>query len=270
MAGRELAPAGRTLAAVAAKGILARAPADPSLADTSLADREKRIHTLERLVVRIGTTLILIIVALMVLAAFDVQIGPALAGLGVAGIAVGFGAQTLVRDWLAGIFILAENQYSRGDVVSIAGVAGVVEDFSLRRTVLRDLDGVVHTVPNGQVAVASNLTRLWARVNLDVQVAYGTDMSEATRVLDKIGRQLAEDAEWASRIVEAPSVLRVEELGDSGVTLKILGTVRPGDQWAVTGELRRRILAAFGKARIEIPYPHRTVITRDESATASD
>jgi len=122
------------------------------------AELERRVNTIARLGLRVAGTVIVLIAVLMALDLFGIDIGPAVAGLGIAGIAVGFGAQTLIRDWLAGIFVVLENQYSSGDVVRIAGVEGVVEDFSLRRTVLRDLDGSVHTVPNGLVTVASNLT----------------------------------------------------------------------------------------------------------------
>lgn len=251
-------------ARMAADRILTRdaEEAEPSTLDVGAVEREKRIRTVQSLAVRIGGVVIVIVITLMILSVFGIQIAPALAGLGVVGIAVGLGAQTLVKDWLAGIFILTENQFSRGDVVKIGGVAGVVEEFSLRRTVLRDLDGIVHTVPNGSITVASNLTRLWANVNLDVQISYESDLDTAVEVLDQLGEELVADETWGPKILEAPKVLRVDELADSGVTLKILGKVRPAEQWGVAGELRRRILARFGQARIEIPYPHRTIIQR--------
>lgn len=226
-------------------------------------DLERRVKTLQRLAVRIASALIGLIALLMILDQFEISIGPAIAGLGVVGIAVGFGAQTLIRDWLAGVFIILENQYSAGDVVRIGGVDGVVEDFSLRRTTLRDLDGTVHTVPNGSIVVASNMTRGWARVNLDISVAYDTDIDRASAIIDEVGRSLTEDPEWRDRVIEAPSVMRVNALGDSAVDLKVLGQVRPAEQWAVTGELRKRILAAFAEAGIEIPFPHRVMVTRE-------
>ena len=222
----------------------------------------RRVNTIGRLVMRIGGAVIVVIAVLMALGQFSIDIGPAVAGLGVVGIAVGFGAQTLIRDWLAGIFVVLENQYSEGDVVRIGGVEGVVESFSLRRTTLRDLDGTVHSVPNGHITVASNLTRLWARVNLDISVAYDTDIDAATDLINRVGEEMQSDDEWGPRLLEAPKVMRVNALADSAVTLKVLGQVRAAEQWAVAGELRKRILAAFGRGGVEIPFPHQVIVTR--------
>ena len=139
---------------------------------------------------------------------------------------------------------------------------GTVEDFTLRRTTLRDLDGVVHTVPNGEIKVASNMTRVWARINQDVTVAYGTDIDKAIEVVDDVGREMAGDPAWKRRVLEAPRVERVQALAENGITLKILGTVRAADQWAAAGDLRKRLLAAFKEHGIEIPRPQRVVLTR--------
>ena len=234
------------------------------------AELERRVNTIGRLVVRIAGVAISVIAGLMALRLFGIDIGPAVAGLGVVGIAVGFGAQTLVRDWLAGVFIVLENQYSQGDVIRIAGVDGVVEDFSLRRTTLRDLDGTVHTVPNGQIIVASNMTRVWARVNLDINVAYDTDLNRAGELIDRVGEDLRADPEWGPRLLEAPKVVRVEALADSSVKLKVLGQVRAAEQWAVGGELRKRILASFTAAGITIPFPHQVVVTRGPIEAADE
>jgi small-conductance mechanosensitive channel len=230
------------------------------------AELQKRVRTLEALATRLTAAILMVIAGLTVLGVFNVNVGPAIAGIGVIGIAVGLGAQTLVKDWLAGIFIILENQFSEGDIVSAAGVAGVVEDFSLRRTALRDLDGTLHTVPNGLITVASNLTRGWARVNLDVSVAYDTDIERATAVLNRIGQELLADETWGPKLLEPPSVARVNALTDSSVDIKVLGQVRPAEQWGVAGELRRRILAAFAANDIEIPFPHRVVINRPAGA----
>jgi small conductance mechanosensitive channel len=178
-------------------------------------------------------------------------------------VALGFGAQHLVKDYLNGALILIENQFAKGDIVRIAGVSGSVEDFSLRRTTLRDLDGIVHTVPNGEIGVASNFTRVWARINQDVMVAYGTDIDKAIDVVDGVGRDMASDPVWNRRIMEPPRVERVEALGDYGITLKVLGMVRAPERWAAGGELRKRLLAAFDRHGIEIPRPQRVVLARD-------
>lgn len=256
----------RQASTAAIRRLLERRVASREQTPATQAELEQRIGTLQSLAVRITGLIILVIAALMVLAVFAINIAPALAGLGVVGIAVGFGAQALFRDWLAGIFIVVENQYSVGDVVTVAGVSGLVEDISLRRTLLRDLDGAVHTVPNGQIAVASNLTSDWSRVNLDVGVAYDTDIDRATEVINRIGIAMTEDEAWKGRLLEPPAVLRVNSLDDSSVTIKVLGRVLPGEQWGVAGELRRRILRGFASAGIEIPFPHRVVIRRDGAA----
>ena len=144
--------------------------------------------------------------------------------------------------------------------MSVAGVTGTVEDFSLRTTTIRDLDGVVHTVPNGEIKVASNRTRVWARINQDVTVAYGTDIEKATTVVNEVGVEMAADPAWRRRVLEAPRVERVEALGEYGITLKVLGMVRATEQPAASGELRRRLLVAFAANGIEIPRPQRVVL----------
>jgi small conductance mechanosensitive channel len=137
-----------------------------------------------------------------------------------------------------------------------------VEDFTLRRTTLRDGDGTVHTVPNGEISVASNLTRVFGRVNVEIQVVYGTDVDNAIAVVNAVGRQLADDPEWGARILEAPQVDRVSALGDYGITLAILGKVRASEQWGVGGELRKRLLAAFNSNGIQMPQQQRVILTQ--------
>jgi small-conductance mechanosensitive channel len=242
--------------------------------ELSAVEIQKRMKTIEGLATNVIRGFVILVATLMILGELNLDIGPAVAGLGVVGIAVGFGTQSIVRDYFTGALILIENQYSQGDVVSIAGVSGSVEDFSLRRTTLRDLSGVVHTVPNGEIHVASNMTRVWARINEDVSVAYDTDIAQATQVVNEVGESMAADPDWRRRIMEPPHVERVQALGDSGITLKVLGMVRGGEQWAAAGELRMRLLAAFAEHGIEIPYPHRVVISRevppDPAAAAAD
>lgn len=252
------------------RAILDREATEGTAQELSAVEIKKRMDTLDDLGAHALQFFIVVIAGLMVLGQIGLDIGPAVAGLGVIGIAVGFGAQALVRDYLNGALILAENQFSKGDVVRLAGVAGTVEDFNLRRTTLRDIDGVVHTVPNGEIKVASNLTRVWSRINQDITVAYGTDIDRAIEVVDKIGREMADDAIWKRRILEAPRVERVEALGEYGVTLKILGSVRAPEQWAAGGEFRKRLLAGLEANGIEIPRPQRVILSRDPAAlTAS-
>jgi small conductance mechanosensitive channel len=250
------------------KALLDREATEGTAQELSAVELRKRMDTLDELGSRVIQAFIVIIAGLMVLEKLGLNIGPAIAGLGVVGIAVGFGAQAFVRDYLTGALILVENQYAKGDIVRIAGVAGTVEDFSLRRTTLRDLDGVVHTVPNGEIKVASNLTRVWARVNQDVTIAYGTDVDTAIDVVDGVGREMAEDPVWKRRILEPPRVERVEALGEYGITLKILGSVRAAEQWSTAGELRKRLLNAFREHGIEIPRPQRVVLANDSSELA--
>jgi small conductance mechanosensitive channel len=247
------------------KALLDREVAEGTAQELSAVEIRKRMDTLEGLGTNVVRVFVMVIGGVMILGELDLDIGPAVAGLGVVGIAVGFGTQSIVRDYFTGALILVENQFSKGDVITIAGVSGEVEDFSLRRTTLRDLDGVVHTVPNGEIKVASNRTRVWARINLDVTVAYGTDMEKATRVVDDVGKAMAADPAWRRRVMEAPHVERVEALGEYGITLKVLGLVRATEQWAAGGELRKRLLAAFATHDIEIPRPQRVVLARDPS-----
>jgi small-conductance mechanosensitive channel len=252
------------------KALLDREVTEGTAQELSAVEVNKRIDTLDQLGGNVLSFFIVIIAGLMVLRSVGLDVGPAIAGLGIVGIAVGFGAQHLVKDYLNGALILVENQFSKGDVIRVAGVSGTVEDFSLRRTTLRDLDGVVHTVPNGEISVASNLTRVWARINQDVTVAYGTDIDAATRVVDDVGAAMAADPQWQRRVLEAPRVDRVAALGEYGVTLKILGTVRAPDQWAAAGELRKRLLVAFHQHGIEIPRPQRVVLASQPGGLPSD
>ena len=235
------------------KALLDREATEGTAQELSAVELKKRMDTLESLCANVIQFFIVVIAALMILDKLGLSIGPALAGLGVIGIAVGFGAQTLVRDYLTGALILVENQFSVGDVVRLAGVAGTVEDFNLRRTTLRDIDGVVHTIPNGEIKVASNLTRVWARINQDVTVAYGTDIDRAIAVVDNVGQAMKADPAWRKQILEPPRVERVEAISEQGVTLKILGSVRASDQWAAAGEYRKRLIAALDANEIDTP-----------------
>jgi small conductance mechanosensitive channel len=228
---------------------------------------QQRIHTLVAVLRSSGRFVLVIWALFTILPELGVNVTPILASVGIAGIALGFGAQSLVKDFLSGLFILLENQYGNGDVVTVAGTTGLVEEVGLRRTVLRDLDGVVHHVPNGEISVASNLTQEWSRVNMNVSVAYGEDLDKVFEVINRVGNELAADAEFGPLIIKAPQVLRVDAFEDSGIAIKILGDTEPIRQWDVMGELRKRLKKAFDEEGIEIPFPHVTLVTRGTKAT---
>jgi len=239
----------------AVRTVFAREALEGTSRDLTAVEMKKRQDTIETLANNVIRFFVIVIAALMILqAGFRLDVGPAIAGLGIAGIAIGLGTQNLVRDYLNGALILVENQYSKGDIIAVAGVSGRVEDFTLRRTTLRDTDGIVHSVPNGQITVASNMTRGWARVNQDIQVVYGTNLELAAEVIDDVGRALAADQKWAPKVLQAPHFERISELGERGITLKIRGTVRASEQWSVGGELLSRLLKAFAEHGIEMPH----------------
>ncbi len=227
----------------------------------------RRRETLEQLLERLLVVIIVAIAFLMALAILRLDIGPAIAGLGVLGLALSLGAQNLVRDYVAGAFVFVENHYAKGDVVSIAGITGAVEDVNLRRTTLRDLDGTLHFVPHGLIETASNLTRTWANVNLDIPVPYGVDVERLTSVINEAGQALADQAAWRERILQAPALLRINSLGEYGMTAKVLGTVRAIDRWEAAGEFRRLLLEGAARAGVVIGWP---VVATTTRATESD
>ncbi len=235
------------------KVLLSRRPPEQSLEEAL-----KRTNTLSSVILTSLQVFIIVIAIFIILSEF-INITPALASLGVVGIAVGLGAQSLVKDMIAGFFIVTENQFRVGDVVSIAGIRGLVEDINLRRTIVRDIDGVVHTVPNGLITVASDFTKGFSRVNLNISVAYGPDLDRAIVVANRVCSDMAEESLWAPLIIKTPAVLRVDKLGDSGIELKITGDTKPIEQWAVMGEIRKRLVKAFEQEGIEIPFPHTKV-----------
>ncbi len=220
---------------------------------------KQRSDTLSSVLIKAGLGIIVILALVTILPEFGINITAMLAGLGILGIAIGFGAQSLIRDYLSGIFILLENQYDVGDVVRVAGIAGFVEEVGLRRTVLRDLDGIVHSIPNSEIKTASNFTKGYSRVNLNISVAYGEDLDHVIKVTNKVCKEMAEDPKWKADFITTPRVLRVDNLGDSGIDIKILGDTKPIKQWAVMGELRLRLKRTFDAEGIEIPWPHTKV-----------
>jgi small-conductance mechanosensitive channel len=222
-------------------------------------DIQQRTDTLSSILVKIAGIIILIIAVITILPEFGVNITSLIAAIGIGGLAIAFAAQNLIRDFISGFFILLEDQYSIGDVVSIAGIAGVVEDITLRRTVLRDLDANVHSVPNGKVELSTNMTKKYSRVNLNVSVGYNENLKHVIDIINEICQEMAKDPQWKDDFITTPSVLRVDNLGDSGIDIKILGDTKPAKQWAITGELRLRLKDEFDREGIEIPWPHTKV-----------
>jgi len=222
--------------------------------------RAQQIRTLSSVIYSVGVVVIMFMAALQILPLLGINMGPLLASAGVAGIAIGFGAQTLVRDLINGFFILVENQYDIGDTIKIGGVQGVVESVTLRRTILRDGDGTVHNVPSSQITIVSNMTRDWTQLSLHVSAAYNSDSDKVIRLLQEVGAGLAEDAEFSSMIVAQPQVPGIDKVNGEDVDYLMLVKTRPGTQDAVRRELRRRIKACFEKNRIQPGNPNRVYV----------
>ncbi|MGH8985741.1 MAG: mechanosensitive ion channel family protein [Acidimicrobiia bacterium] len=239
-----------------------------SLLDTSdqmpTARRIQRARTIGVVLRSIVTVVIWTIAVLMALGELGVDLAPLLAGAGVVGIAIGFGAQTLVRDFLSGLFMLFEDQYGVGDVVDVGEASGTVEGVSLRTTRLRDVEGVVWHVPNGEIKRVGNMSQQWSRALLDIGVAYETDVPTAIRVIKETADAMWGDDEWSRLILGEPEVWGVEELGADRVIIRLVVQTRPLEQWAVARELRARIKRAFDVAGIELPLPQQTITYRTE------
>jgi small conductance mechanosensitive channel len=223
--------------------------------------RAQQLRTLSSVIYSVGVFVIIFIAAMQLLPLLGINMGPLLASAGIAGLAIGFGAQALVKDFINGFFILAENQYDIGDTVRIAGVQGVVENMTLRRTVLRDTDGTVHTVPSSEIRVVSNLTRDWTQINLHISVAYGADTERVIGLLKQVGEEMASDSNFADMIVGRPEVAGIEKISGNEVDYLMLIKTKPGAQYAVRRELRRRIKSCFEKNNIEPGDPSRVFVT---------
>ena len=218
-----------------------------------LANRTK---TMAYVVTKVIAAIIWIIVSVMVLGVIELDISPLLATLGVASLGLGFAIQNIIRDYLQGFFIVMEDWYRIGDWVTISGMEGEVEDVSPRRTVLREVNGTMHVIPNSQVLFASNQTRDWARINLNITVAYKEDISHVYQVINEVCQELKDDPDFGTNLTTTPTAMRVSALGDHGVDICIRGYTKPGEQWGLTGELRKRIKNRFDQEGIEIPWPH--------------
>ena len=232
---------------------------DPS----TMNEREKQAATLGKVIRNITRILVWGIAVMMILKELGIDIGPILAGVGLMGLAVGFGAQSLVKDFIAGMFVLIENQYNVGDVVQAAGASGLVEKITLRATTLRDYEGNVHIIPNGTIDVVTNKTRQWSRFVLDIGVAYKESVDDVMHILKEIGDELAADSKFASMITAPLEVLGVQDFADSAVIIRVMFTTQPVKQWTVGREFRRRVKNTFDAKGIEIPFPHTTIYLGD-------
>lgn len=229
-----------------------------------------RAETLGSVLRSVATFAIWVIAVVTILGELGINLGPLIAGAGVAGVALGFGAQSLVKDFLAGMFMLIEDQYGVGDIVDVGEASGTVEAVSLRTTKIRDVQGTMWHVPNGQIQRVGNMSQQWARALLDVSVAYGSDIEVAQRVIKETADSLWRDPDWSSRILEEPDVWGVEALAADGVTIRLVVKTLPAAQFNVLRELRVRIKQALEAAGIEIPYPQRTVWVRRDAGTSLD
>lgn len=200
-----------------------------------------------------------LIAVMLILAEVGISLAPLIAGAGVVGLAIGFGAQSLVKDFFSGLFILIEDQFGVGDIVDLGEATGTVESVSLRTTRLRSVDGVVWHVPNGEISRVGNMSQHWSRALLDIEVSYETDVGEAKRVIAEAARALAETDD---DILDEPEVWGVEALAESSVVIRLVVKTRPSAQWRISRELRERIKAAFDREGIDIPFPQQTVWTR--------
>lgn len=224
----------------------------------------KRENTLIGLFSGILNVMVWLVAIMMVLAEIGLDVTPILAGAGILGLAIGFGAQSMVKDFLAGLFIIVENQYRVGDVVCLDGTCGGVEDITLRKTVLRDLDGKIHHIPNGNFSLVSNLTGDFSRAHMDISVAYKEDLDKVMALINRVGKEMAEVSPWKEDIIDPIQVLGPgpNNFGDSGIEIKVLGKTRPVKQWDILREFRRRLKIAFDKEGIEIPFPQMSVWPR--------
>ncbi len=228
------------------------------------AEAKKRAHTLGNILRHVALVAMSFIALLMILGELGIQLGPLLATAGIGAVAIGFGAQSLVKDVISGFFIILENQYGIGDAIEVAGVSGLVESVSLRRTVLRDLEGKVHTVPNGEIKIVSNLSKEWARSVLDVPISYREEVDQVMELLQQVGRELAAEEPWKNVLLEPLQIFGVERFGESELVIRVVVKTVPLKQWEVGRELRRRIKIRFDEKGVQIPFPHRVLIREDQ------
>ena len=238
--------------------------------DTAIVDprREQRADALGSVARSVVGVVIWSVAAIMILGQVGIELGPLIAGAGIVGVAIGFGAQDLVKDFLSGVFMLIEDQYGIGDIVDVGEAAGVVESISLRSTQIRDVEGTLWHVPNGEIRRVGNMSQDWARALLDIGVAYGSDLDAVGDLIRRVAVEMSEEEEYHELFLDEPDLWGVQSLGADSVDIRLVIKVVPGQQWAIMRELRRRIKNALDAADIEIPFPQRTVWLRTEQPMA--
>jgi small-conductance mechanosensitive channel len=246
-------------------GVLHRRRAVRAEAEPSADEVAKRVATIEDLVASALRFAVIVATLLVLLTWFDLL--PVIAGFGVMLAALTLAGQSIVLDYLMGILIVLEGPFYKGDWVQIGGAEGEVEEIGLRRTTLRDASGTVHSVSNGLVRVASNLTRVYARMQVDLTIPFGTDLEAVTRIANEVGREMADDPDWTSRLLEPPTLTRVPDLSDLGPTIRVAGKVRAADRWTAPSELRTRLLAALQANGIVLPAGGRVGAEPDPGAS---
>ncbi len=226
---------------------------------------QARADTLATVLGSVISAVVWSVAVLLILGEFNINLGPLIAGAGIAGVAIGFGAQSMVKDFISGLFMLIEDQFGVGDVVDLGHATGTVEAVTLRATTLRDIAGTVWHIPNGEISRVGNKSQLWSRAMLDVEVAYDTDLRLAEGVIQRVANELWDDPEWGGdELISQPEVWGVQTLGASGIAIRLVIKTQPAMQWKVERELRMRIKEAFDEAGIEIPFPQRTVWLRQQ------
>jgi len=231
----------------------------PQIREESEEQLSSRSETLASVVNRVISFITWFIAFMMILTVFGINVAPIIAAIGLAGLAVGFAAQNIIRDYFHGFFIIMEDWFRVGEVATCSGQTGVVESMGLRLTVLRDLNGTMHVIPNSKIDQTSNMAREWARINLDISVGYNENLDRVFQVVNDVCTKFKEDSEWSEHMLTTPEVVRVNNLGDSGIEIKVMGDTKPMQQWALMGELRKRIKERFDEEGIEIPWPHTKV-----------
>ncbi|MFC0876819.1 mechanosensitive ion channel family protein [Saccharicrinis sp. FJH2] len=243
---------------ILAKRALNQTPDEPN------TEAEKRLNTLMG-ILRKGASVIIWAVFIMIfLKKINIDIGPILAGAGILGLAVGFGAQELVRDFLSGFFILLENQIRTGDVAILNGTGGLVEKIELRTITLRDMSGVVHVFQNGKINSLSNMTKEWSAMVFDIGVAYKEDLNQVMKIMKEVAEDLKNDKEFEDKILEPMEIFGLDSFGDSALVVKGRIKTKPIQQWTVGREYRKRLKEAFDTHNIEIPFPHQTIYWGEE------